>query len=86
MVYMDGEYLLKPREVADRLSVSTQSVYRMIQEGRLKTVKIDDCQQGQLRIRLTEVNAFIDGLVQKSPQPSTMRKWQQSDQRAEGEQ
>jgi excisionase family DNA binding protein len=81
---IDGEYLLKPREVALRLSLSTQSVYRMIQAGRLKTVKIDDCQQGQLRIRLSEVNAFIDSLTEKEPTARTLDKWHLDERRAEG--
>ena len=51
--------LLRPREVANRLSVSRSTVYRWFWEGKLKGVKIAG---GPVRILESTVNDKLKGL------------------------
>jgi len=50
------ERLLRVRKVAELLDVSRQMVYRYVDQGHLKTVKLPS---GGLRIKVTEVQRFI---------------------------
>lgn len=48
--------LLTVPQVADRLAVSTRTVYRMVAEGQLETVKVRGC----TRIVQDSVARFVD--------------------------
>ena len=52
---MDGSPLLKIKDVARRLNVSTFTVARMIKDGRLQAVKIGSA----VRVPVTEVERVI---------------------------
>ena len=50
-----NDILLKPREVAEKLSYSLPTVYRMIDSGKLPVVKIGS----GLRVRQSEIERLI---------------------------
>jgi excisionase family DNA binding protein len=47
---------LTPCEVAEYLSVSKRTIYRLIDDGKLQAIKI----RGSMRIKGVSVDAFID--------------------------
>ena len=49
------ETLLRPKEVADRLSYSLRTVYRLIDSGQLPVVKIGSV----LRVRESDIDNLI---------------------------
>lgn len=53
---MEGNKLLKVREVAERLNISRSSVYRLFWEGKLKGIKLGS---GLLRIWASSVEGFL---------------------------
>lgn len=61
MMRVTEDRLLRPGEVADRLSVSRSEAYRLIKAGKIKSVMIDEG-RGQLRVRLSDLTAFIAAL------------------------
>ena len=52
-----GEKLLKPKQVAKELQIHINTLYRYIDEGRLKAVRMG----GLLRIKETDLDDFISG-------------------------
>jgi len=50
-----SDILLKPNEVAEKLSFSLRTVYRMIDSGKLPVVKIGSA----LRVRESEIDRLI---------------------------
>lgn len=61
MTMLRDDRLLRPWEVADRLSVSRSEAYRLIKEGKLPSVAIDEG-RGQLRVRQSDLVAFMAAL------------------------
>ena len=56
--------ILKAKEVAERVSISTSQVYRLARDGRFpKPVKITENRSGWLE---TEVDQWIDECVRRS--------------------
>lgn len=56
--------ILKAREVAERVSISTSQVYRLARDGRFpKPVKITENRSGWLE---TEVDQWIDECIRRS--------------------
>lgn len=51
------ERLLKVADVADRLALSKESVYRLVRRGRLAGLKVG----AALRIKTSSVEAFLSG-------------------------
>lgn len=56
---MDNKDFLKYSEVAQRLSVSRSSVVRLVQAGKLKSIKIGD----SVRIPMKEYQKFVKALT-----------------------
>jgi excisionase family DNA binding protein len=54
--------LLTPREAAEALGCSVNSVYRLIAQGELKAIDIAlvKSQRSKMRIRRDDLRAFID--------------------------
>lgn len=50
------EQLFTVKEVADYLKVKSQTVYRYIDEGKLKSTKVE----GNVRIKSSDLLAFIE--------------------------
>jgi excisionase family DNA binding protein len=50
---------MKPREAADVLRVSKRSVYRMIEDGRLSSVRLGDGPSAQIRVPASAVANLI---------------------------
>lgn len=57
----DPERLLKPEDVADRLGVSPITAKAWLRTGKLPVVKLGE--QGLLRMREADLNAYIRGLA-----------------------
>ena len=56
--------ILKAKEVAERVSISTSQVYRLARDGRFpKPVKITENRSGWLE---TEVDQWIDECIRRS--------------------
>ena len=56
--------ILKAREVAERVSISTSQVYRLARDGRFpEPVKITENRSGWLE---TEVDQWIDECIRRS--------------------
>jgi prophage regulatory protein len=56
--------ILKAREVAERVSISTSQVYRLARDGRFpQPVKITENRSGWLE---TEVDQWIDECIRRS--------------------
>lgn len=55
--------LLTAREVAEAMRVSTMTVYRLIKSGELPAIRVGK----HLRIRRTEVDAYLDARVVCTP-------------------
>ena len=53
--------LLKPSEVAERLSTSTSTVNRMIADGRLPSVVIPDMRER--RVRASDLSQWVKALA-----------------------
>lgn len=49
MIPLPNQFFLTPKEVASILRLSPSSVYRMVDEGKLKAVKLDGL-RGSVRI------------------------------------
>lgn len=60
--------LLKPTEVAQLLSVSRSEAYRLISEGRIRNVQIDEG-RGQLRVRMSALKEFMENLGSRPIKP-----------------
>jgi excisionase family DNA binding protein len=63
--HYNDERLLSVRAVCDRLSVSRQSVYRLVADGSLPVVKIRD----RTLFRPSDIEALIERTLE--PEPST---------------
>jgi excisionase family DNA binding protein len=61
MRMMLDDRLLRPWEVADRLSVSRSEAYRLIKAGKVPSMAIDEG-RGQLRVRLSDLTTFMASL------------------------
>jgi excisionase family DNA binding protein len=59
--------LLTAREVADLLSVSTETTLRWTRTGKLVGYRLPG---GQLRYRLADVEAWLDGCTTSTPASS----------------
>jgi len=57
----EPERLLTPEEVAERLGISPVTARAWLRTGKLPVVKVGD--RGLLRMRETEFNSYIRGLV-----------------------
>ena len=56
--------ILKAKEVAERVSISTSQVYRLVRDGRFpEPVKITENRSGWLE---TEVDQWIDECIRRS--------------------
>jgi excisionase family DNA binding protein len=53
----DRGYYLKPKDVAERLSIDRSHVYRLIDKGELPSVRIG---QGTVRVPAGALNAYIE--------------------------
>lgn len=55
--------LLTPREAAEALGCSVNSVYRLIAQGELKVIDIapSGSLRSKMRIRRDDLRAFVDG-------------------------
>lgn len=56
-----AQRLLKAKEVADTLQVSRSQVYRMIQQGKIPTVRVGSA----VRVRDTDLDEFIKNSLHK---------------------
>jgi excisionase family DNA binding protein len=58
--------LLTPREAAEALGCSVNSVYRLIAQVELKVIDIAPAgsQRSKMRIRRDDLRAFVDGRAQ----------------------
>jgi len=54
-----SDMLLTPKAVAEKLSFSMPTVYRLIDSGQLPVVKIGAGQRGALRVRESELEKLI---------------------------
>jgi excisionase family DNA binding protein len=61
MLAMDQERLVTPAEVAERLRVSTMTVYRLIQAGELPAAKIGR----SYRLRSQDVDTYLAASFQQ---------------------
>lgn len=78
--YFAVPQVMTVRQVADALLVSPQTVYNMIDDGRLVAFSLSDRRKSALRIRVADFQAFVDGrmaacapLVPPVPQPDIIR-------------
>ena len=58
---MDGIKLLRPDQTADRLNVSKQTVYRLINAGEFTTLKVG----GSLRVVESSIDRYIRAQIEK---------------------
>ena len=50
--------LLKPKEVAERLRIHESSVYRMVEDGRIGSYRIN---RATIRISEDDLNEYLEG-------------------------
>ncbi len=50
------ERLLSPKEVAARVAVSTSTIYRLINEGKLRAIKV----RGSLRVKGSALAEYVE--------------------------
>lgn len=56
--------LLKAKDVAERTSVSTAQIYRLVKDGRFPApIKISDCRRGWLE---SEVDQWISDCISRN--------------------
>lgn len=61
--------LLKPEEVAERLSLSRSQVYEMLATGTIPSVQIPDV-RGTF-VRISDLNAWVRGLIKQEAEKAT---------------
>ncbi len=59
---MASKALLRPIDVAEQLKCSTKRVYKLIDRGKIKIVKLGE---KSIRIKEEDLSNFIDGLSEK---------------------
>ncbi len=57
---MNGKLLLKMTEAAEMLSMSRASFYKLVNDGRIRTVKLGKSR----RVPVAELQRFVDSLTQ----------------------
>ena len=57
----DAAELMTPAEAAQALRVSASSIYRAVQKGEIRAVRLTDSKRGALRIPASEVEARLTG-------------------------
>ena len=62
------EDLLTPQQVADRLKVHHNTVYRYISEGKMKSTHVGNM---LIRVRESDLDEFINGTQYSSDQENT---------------
>jgi excisionase family DNA binding protein len=67
--HADELALLTPRQAAEMLGCSVNSVYRLVAQGGLKAIDISlaGSQRPKMRVRRTDLKAFVDGRAQGAP-------------------
>lgn len=63
----DTDRLLRAEEVAPRLGVSPSTVYAMVRTGELVGVHVRTGKQWMVRVRLSDLDAYIAGLPAIKP-------------------
>lgn len=61
--------LLKPDEVAERLSISRTQVYELLNRGTIPSVQVPDV-RGTF-VRISDLNAWVRGLIKQEAERAT---------------
>jgi excisionase family DNA binding protein len=61
------EPLMRPAEVAERLDVSVATIYRLVDRGELRAIRLGGGPSARLRIAPAELERFLDNGTRRAP-------------------
>lgn len=67
---MNGNDWLKPKEVAERIGLSVNTVYLLIHQGRIKSSRVGPM-SGRHRVKASDVEAYLESCATRGVSTTT---------------